>query len=152
MKIKKYPSLTLCNAICVILLAAVLILQFAPFSELNGQQTSIGAYIWLPSDHEDLTSHFQEVINADFKVDSLVLSSLIQLLLPAVGIGLLIYNRESLCIPICAAVCGVGTAWSFLSKAAFRLGNNWYLYLALGIILIVVAIASVYLRYKHPER
>jgi len=152
MRIKKYPSVKLCNVVCVILMAVLLILQFTPFWELDGQQISIGGYIWFPTSHEDLTSHFQEAINADFKVDSLVLSSLIQLLLPAVGIGLLIYNRESLCIPICAAVCGVGTAWSFLSKAAFRLGNNWYLYLVLGIVLMLVAVASVYLRYKHPER
>ena len=152
MKTKKYPSVTLCNAICIILLAALLILQFTPFWELNGQQISIGGYIWFPTSHENLTSHFQEAINADFKVDSLVLASLIQLLLPAAGIGLLIYNRESIFVPVCTAVCGAGTVWSYLSKAAFRLGYNWYLYLVLGIILMVAAIASVYLRYKHPER
>ena len=152
MKTKKYPSVTLCNAACAILMVALLILQFTPFWELGGQQISIGGYIWFPGSHEELTAHFQEIVAPDFKVDSLVLSSLIQLLLPAAGIGLLIYNRESIFVPVCTAVCGAGTIWSFLSKAAFRLGNNWYLYLVLGIILIVAAIASVYLRYKHPER
>lgn len=152
MRIKKYPSVTLCNAVCVMLMAVLLILQFTPFWELDGQQISIGGYIWFPTSHENLTAHFQEVIAPGFKVDSLVLSSLVQLLLPAAGIGLLIYNRESIFVPVCAAVCGAGTIWAFLSKAAFRLGYNWYLYLVLGIILMVAAIASVYLRYKHPER
>lgn len=152
MRIKKYPSVTLCNVVCVILMAVLLILQFTPFWELDGQQISIGGYIWFPTSHEDLNAHFQEIVAPDFKVDSLVLSSLIQLLLPAAGIGLLIYNRESIFVPVCTAVCGAGTVWSYLSKAAFRLGNNWYLYLVLGIILMLAAVASVYLRYKHPER
>ena len=152
MRIKKYPSVTLCNVVCVMLMAVLLILQFTPFWELDGQQISIGEYIWFPTSHENLTAHFQEAIAPGFKIDSLVLSSLVQLLLPAVGIGLLIYNRESIFVPVCTAVCGAGTVWSYLSKAAFRLGNNWYLYLVLGIILMVAAIASVYLRYKHPER
>lgn len=152
MRIKKYPSVTLCNVVCVILMAVLLIFQFSPFWELDGQKISIGGYIWFPTSHENLTAHFQEVIAPGFKVDSLVLSSLVQLLLPAAGIGLLIYNRESIFVPVCTAVCGAGTVWSFLSKAAFRLGYNWYLYLVLGIILMVAAIASVYLRYKHPER
>ena len=151
MRIKKYPSVTLCNVVCVILMVALLILQFTPFWELDGQQISIGGYIWFPTSHEDLTSHFQEAINADFKVDSLVLSSLAQLLLPAAGIGLLIYNRESLYIPVCAAVCGAGTLCSFLFKTAFQQGVHWYLYPVLAVILLIAASVSVYVRYKKPE-
>ncbi len=151
MKTKKYPSVTLCNAACAILMVALLILQFTPFWELDGQQISIGGYIWFPTDHEDLTAHFREVVAPDFKVDSLVLSSLIQLLLPAAGIGLLIYNRESLYIPVCAAVCGAGTLCSFLFKAAFQQGVHWYLYPVLAVILLIAAIVSVYVRYKKPE-
>ena len=151
MRIKKYPSVTLCNVVCVILMAVLLILQFTPFWELNGQQISIGGYIWFPTDHEDLTAHFREVVAPDFKVDSLVLSSLIQLLLPAVGIGLLIYNRESLYIPVCAAVCGAGTLCSFLFKSAYQQGVHWYLYPVLSVILLIAAIVSVYVRYKKPK-
>ena len=151
MRIKKYPSVTLCNVVCVMLMAVLLILQFSPFWELNGQQISIGGYIWFPTSHENLTAHFQEVIAPGFKVDSLVLSSLVQLLLPAVGIGLLIYNRESLYIPVCAAVCGTGTLCSFLFKTAFQQGVHWYLYPVLAVILLIAAIVSVYVRYKKPE-
>ena len=151
MKTKKYPSVTLCNATCAILMVALLILQFTPFWKLDGQQISIGGYIWFPTDHEDLTAHFREVVAPDFKVDSLVLSSLIQLLLPAAGIGLFIYNRESLYMPVCAAVCGAGTLCSFLFKAAYRQGVHWYLYPVLSVILLIAAIVSVYVRYKKPE-
>ena len=151
MKIKKYPSVALCNAVCAILMVVLLIIQFTPFWELDGQQISIGGYIWFPTDHEDLTAHFREVVAPDFKVDSLVFSSLIQLLLPAAGIGLLIYNRESLYIPVCAAVCGAGTLCSFLFKTAFQQGVQWYLYPVLAVILLIAAIVSVYVRYKKPE-
>lgn len=149
MKIKKYPSVALCNAACAILMVALLILQFTPFWELDGQQISIGGYIWFPTDHEDLTTHFREVVAPDFKVDSLVLSSLIQLLLPAAGIALLLYDKESIYIPICSAVCGIGLLWSYLSKPVFRLGSSWMIYPVLSAILLLSALIAIYVRKKQ---
>ena len=149
MRIKKYPSVTLCNVVYVILMAVLLILQFTPFWELDGQQISIGGYIWFPTSHEDLTAHFQEVVAPDFKVDSLVISSLIQLLLPAAGIALLLYDKESIYIPICSAVCGIGLLWSYLSKPVFRLGSNWMIYPVLSAILLLSALIAIYVRKKQ---
>jgi len=149
MKTKKYPSVTLCNATCAILMVALLILQFTPFWKLDGQQISIGGYIWFPTDHEDLTAHFREVVAPDFKVDSLVLSSLIQLLLPAAGIALLLYDKESIYIPICSAVCGIGLLWTYLSKPVFRLGSSWMIYPVLSAILLLSALIAIYVRKKH---
>lgn len=136
------------NAFCALLMAMLIVLQFVPFWELDGQSVSISGYIWFPLDHAELTAHFTEAINPDFKVDSLVLSSLLQLVVPAVGIVLFLYNRESIFVTCCTAAAGLGGIWSFLSKPAFRLGMNWQIHCAFAIALLVAALISVLARWK----
>lgn len=151
MKSKKFPSVKLCSAICALLMAILLILQFVPYWELDGQQVSIGGYIWFPSEHADLTAHFQEMVSPDFKVDSLVLSSILQMAIPVAGIIFFMHNRESIFAQICTAACGLVGLWSYLSKPAFQLGTNWYFNLILAAVLLAAAIISIFVRYKHVD-
>lgn len=152
MKGNKLPSVVVCNAVCVLLLAVLLVLQFTPFWELDGQQISIGSYIWFPTEHSDLTGYIQEeTVNPDYRIDSLVLPSIVQLVIPAAGIFLFLYNREGIFVQICAAVSGLVGIWSFLCKPAFRLGTIWYVHLILVILLLIAGIVSLVIRKKHID-
>lgn len=129
--------------------ATLLVLQFTPFWELDGQRISIAGYIWFPAEHSDLTALFQDMVSPDFMVNSLVLSSILQTVVPAIGIVLFLYSRESVIVQVCTAVCGLVGIWSYLCKPAFQLGTHWYLYLILAVILLITAITSIFVRYKH---
>lgn len=151
MKMKHYPSVTLCNVLCVILMAVILVLQFTPFWELNGQQVSIGSYIWFPLDHEDLTVHIQETVQPDFQVNSLVISALCQLILPVAGAFLLLGSREGIGVPICAAVCGAATLLGFLTEPVFRMGICWAVYPVLAVLMLAAAVISICVRRNQSE-
>ena len=151
MKAKKQGSISICNVICVISLAILLILQFTPFWELNGSGTSIGGYVWLPLDHPELTAYLQSATHPDFKVDTLVMTTVCQTILSIIGVIVWLRNRESIIVSAFAAVCGIGTMWSFLSKPALQLGVNWYIYLILGIVLLVFGIIGI-LTYKKQRK
>ena len=137
------------NAFCALLLAVLVVLQFVPFWELNGDQVSISGYIWFPLDHAELTTHFTEVITPEFKVDSLVLSSLLLLVVPAVGVVLFLYNRESTFVPCCTAATGLGGIWTYLCKPAFRLGMNWTMHFAFAILLLAAALVPIVARLRN---
>ena len=134
------------NAFCALLLAILVVLQFVPFWELNGEQVSISGYVWLPTEHTELTSYFADKISPEFKVDSLVLSSLLQLVVPVAGIVLFLYDRESIFVPCCTAAAGAGGVWSFLCKPAFRFGMNWPMHFAFTILLFAVAMIPLVVR------
>lgn len=134
------------NAFCVLLLAILVVLQFVPFWELNGEQVSIGGYVWLPTEHTELTAYFADKITPKFKVDSLVFSSLLQLVVPVVGIILFLYNRESIFVPCCTAAAGAGGVWSYLCKPAFRFGMNWQMHFGFAALLLAVALIPIVVR------
>ena len=136
------------NAFCALLLAILVVLQFVPFWELNGEQVSINGYVWLPTEHAELTAHFVAAVSPEFKVDSLVLSSLLQLVVPVAGIVLFLYNRESIFVPCCTAAAGLGGIWSYLCKPAFRLGMNWQIHFAFAVLLLAVALLPIVVRLK----
>ena len=134
------------NAFCVLLLAILVVLQFVPFWELNGAQVSISGYIWFPLDHVELTAQFVETVSPEFRVDSLVLSSLLLLVVPGAGIVLFLYDRESIFVPCCTAAAGAGGVWSYLCKPAFRFGMNWSMHFAFAILLFAVAMIPIVVR------
>lgn len=136
------------NTVCAFLMVVLIVLQFVPFWELDGQRVSICGYIWLPLDYAELTAHFTEAVNPDFTVDSLVLSSLLQLVVPATGIALFLYNRESVIVPYCTAAAGLVGVWPFLSKSVFRLGMNWQIHFTFATALLVAAVITLLVRRK----
>ena len=137
------------NAFCALLFAILIVLQFVPFWELEGEQISISEYIWFPLENGELTTHFIETVSPEFKVDSLVLSSLLQLVIPAVGIVLFLCNKESVYVPYCTGAAGLIGMWSYLSKPAFRLGMNWQLHFAFAILLSFVVLFPIVVRLKE---
>ena len=150
MKTKKYPSVTLCNAVCAILMVVLLILQFTPFWELEGEPTSISSYIWVPSDHADLTTHFEKVISSDYSINSMVMPAILQLVLPVAGIALFLYRKEGIWAGIISVFAGLSGFWAYLGRPAYRLGS-WQAPFAVSVLLLIAGVLTVLAFIKKNE-
>ena len=150
MKNIKEKQIKACNLLCVLLLAVMLVTQFTPFWELDGQTTSISSYVWLPSDHADLTAHFEQSVGSDYTINTMVLPSVFQLILPVLGIILFFNNREGIFTSIISMCAGAAGIWTYLCKPAFRLGA-WQVPFAVSIILLAASIIAIIMYSKQSK-
>lgn len=150
MKLESNNTLKVTNIICVVLLVILFICQFTPFWNLEGQSISIGSYIWFPTDHTDLTVYFEQQISSDYTIESMVLSSVLQLVLPVLTLFLFFRNPESKHTGILSICAGIAGICIYLLKPAYRLGL-WKVPFGICCLLLVTGILSVLLSRTHPD-
>lgn len=124
--------------LCILFLLAGFVLQMLPYWQVS-QPVSISGYVWFPRDHEDLTIHFQQTVQADFDVQSLVLYSLLQVLVPIGAVILAASRQESLWLALGAGLTGISGIWSLATKAVLRSGTFWVALLALSVLSVLSA-------------
>lgn len=148
MKNPKTSMKTISIALCVVLLITAFVVQFIPFWS-TGESVSIAGYVWFHTDHSDLTEYFQQEIKADFDVQSLVLYSIIQIVVPIAAIIIAIFQRNEIWLTIGAGVTGISGVWSILRKAVLRDGAFWPFMLVISILLVVATFVLVYSKKKE---
>lgn len=140
------------NLVCVVLMAAVLVLQFAPFWEYgDGQSTSIQTYIWFPGDCNDLTAYLEAECGSDFNITSIVSVTVLTLVCMAAGVVCCLWQRDNLLVKLLPVIGGIAGIWGFLTKPCLRLGSTWVLQLVLCIAVIAAAVLSGILLHKEES-
>lgn len=135
------PKITkLCNLLCVLLLMAMFAFHFLPAWEHGGETLTMMDYIWFPLDHEDLTAQFSAQYDG-YRVEDLVFTSAVCLLLPIVALVLLIRDAEG-CLP---ALCGLGGGVSvmvgMLSQPVYTAARSFLPYMITAGVLLVLSLA-----------
>ena len=134
----------ICNIICILLMGALLVLHFMPFWSYDGMSTSIQSYVWFPTDHAALESYIAGQVGGEYNINSIILMPVIVIVATVVGIVLCLSMSDNFFVGLVPLGCGLVGAWGYLTKAAFQLGTNWGLHLAVCIAMIAVAILKMF--------
>jgi len=143
------------NILCAVLMLVLLVCQFLPFWSIDGDAASIAGFIWLPFDHEGLTSHFQTTLNdPDFYAGKIVLMNAIVIAASAIGTIFCLSHSEDWWSTIFPGVCGIFGVISYLAVPAYRMGSAWLLHLLLSIGILLLAAIAFYpwLKEKIAEK
>lgn len=150
MKTGKFTTRSICSIVCALFLIGALVIQFVPFWNV-GEAVSISGYVWLPTNHTDLTEYFKQAVNPDFRVESLVLFSLIQMFAPISGFILTLYYRNDKYLTLSGAITGVSGLWNLLNASVLRCGQLWQVIAAISIVLLIASIFWVFIRRKESQ-
>jgi len=134
----------ICTWVCGGLMLLLLILQFVPFWNVDGQGISISTYIWFPTNHPEVTSYMKGELGDSFAVNQIVLMPVIHLVACVVGM-ILCLMKKPVPVWILAVIAGVAGIFGFAAGAAFRLGSAWVLHLLICIVLLVAGIYTLLL-------
>lgn len=142
----KIDAKNLTRLVCAMLLLAVFAMQFLPFwhyGEQNEISRSINGYIWFPTDHNDLTSHLQTVVRADYKIEQILVVPIASMILSAVGCVLCFFKRDQFYTMLFPFFCGLIGLFGYLREPVFRLGNGWQIHMLLYAALLILSIYSL---------
>lgn len=137
------------NIICIVLMGVLLVLHFMPFWSYDGMSTSIQSYIWFPTDHAALESYLSGQVGGAYSINSILLMPIIVLVTTVVGIILNIAMSDNLFVSLVPLGCGLVGIWGYLSKAAFQLGTNWGLHLAVCVAMAAAAGLKMFFLAKN---
>ena len=138
------------KALCYVsalLLITLLVTQFVPFWHFGegeaAQAVSIGGYIWFPTEHTDLTSHLASLVDADFKVNDVILFPILTLVLCAAGAVLNLIRPDSLLSGSLTALAGGSGVLAYLTAPALRLGTGWVWHLILALLALIAGVSAI---------
>lgn len=127
------------NIILAVLMLVMLILQFIPFWSMGSQEISIGEYAWLPTEHEDFTTYFQQAIgNSNFHAGYVAYINVIVLLACTMGIIFCFKNADDVWPSIFPAACGIAVIYGHFARPVFHMGAMWKFHLVLAIGMIAL--------------
>ena len=154
MKVENAKLTKMMNIACAALALVLLVMQFTPFWHMGGETepVSIGGYVWLPSDHGEVTSYLQEQVSSDFKVNDVIALPILVLLLGAATIVLCLWKMDNPLVGLLPASCGLAGVWGFLFNAAFRLGSTWGIQLVLCIALVALGAVALVKGLKKESK
>lgn len=139
------------NYVCAALTLILLVLQFTPFWNYNGQSASINGYVWMNPQDTEIASWFTSQLGTSVNVNSVVISSVLVLLLGAAGAVLCVMKSHinlMALLPAAASLCGI---YAFALKPVFRLGSTWIIQLILCIAILAISILTIVSSFKKEE-
>ena len=139
------------NYVCAGLTLILLVLQFTPFWNYNGQTASINGYVWLNPQDTEIAGWFTSQLGATVNVNSVVITSVLVLLLGAAGVVLCIMKSDIGLMALLPAAAGLSGIYAFALKPVFRLGSTWIIQLVLCIAILAVAIFTVVNSLKKEQ-
>lgn len=131
-------------AVCAVLVAFVLVVQFVPFWQHEAGSTSINAYVWLLTYNTETTALLQGILGEDFAVGDMVTGPAAELVCGLIALVLCIFCQKSIFAPLMAAVTGLVGAAAYLTTPALQLGSCWGLHLALCILLTAAGAVTIW--------
>ena len=139
------------NYVCAGLTLILLVLQFTPFWNYNGQTASINGFVWLNPQGPEINSWFASQLGAAVNVNSVVITSVLVLLLGAAGVVLCIMKSDIGLMALLPAAASLSGIYAFALKPVFRLGSTWIIQLVLCIAILAVAIFTVVNSLKKEQ-
>lgn len=130
---------------CAVMLAALIMLQFAPFWQVGdeaGSSASINAYVWFPENNKDVGKYLEGAIEG-FTINSIVPTNVLVWVLGVAGVILACVQNGHVMTSLVHLAAGACGAWGYLTLPALQLGSGWGLHLVLCIGLIACGIAGM---------
>ncbi len=158
-----------CNLILVVLMVALLVMQFLPFWHYKSTNTdleptegniSIQQYIWLRATYKLegvdkwFVSETREVTGESIKMDvaeanDLVTGPALGLFIGLFGIALCFFKNDKKYPPIFAAGCALANLYGYLTQPVLHLNPIWYAHLAIVCLILVVVVLTYILGRKE---
>ena len=142
---------SLCNFICVLLMFVLLVFQFTPFWNIEGETAeavSIGSYVWFPTDNGALDDYLKERVGNDFAVESILAMPLVTLFLGIIGMVVCLVKADKFYSCLIPAVVGLVGTVAFLTTPALQLGSGWVMQLILYIVTLAVSVTGIVFSVK----
>lgn len=146
MKKLKNPVKTV-NWICALLMAILLILQFTPFWNVDGEGISLLGYWGFPDDHSNLTSWLDDTLGG-FNINEIVFWILFVVILCVAGLIVCMKNSDKHMALLLPAGVGLLGILFCICEPSFRLGQMWVLHLILYLALLALSVVSLVAHVK----
>ena len=152
------------NAVCFLLLLAMLATQFMPFwlcedckNHEEAKMVSAAEYTWFAKKHSPITKGMTEVyLDAyghdlvdekgkpfKFQANDTVIPCVVIFAATILAIAMLIKKPDSPLFPIFPLAGGISGAFGYLAILALQQGQNWMLHFIVGIVLTLVAAGTL---------
>lgn len=162
-------AIRIINYICVLLLLAVLVMQFSPFWFCSDCKTheedrvvSIAEYTWFPEHHKPITKGMTDVYLAEygqdykgdngknykFAVDDVIVICAMVLIPGILGVVLCFVFAKRAIMLLLPLICGVTGTVGYLISPALKIGINYHLHVILLAVTGVVALVGAILGFK----
>ena len=136
----------------IILMLAIIVLQFLPFWNIDGKQISVAAYMWWPEKNKELTEFMRTTLgNSTFDVRNILNEGFVQILTAVLGIFWYLTRKNDFWTVVVPVICSVVGIWAYVMNPAFRYGGNWILQLVLNVILLALSVIRVIKIVKNFE-
>ena len=137
------------NYVCALLTLVLLVLQFTPFWNYNGQTASINGFVWLNPQGAEINNWFTSQLGTAVNVNSVVITSVLVLLLGVAGVVLCVMKSDIGLMALLPAASALSGIYAFALKPVFRLGSTWIVQLVLCIAILAMAIITVIVGNKE---
>ncbi len=133
--------------VLVIVMLAMLVMQFQPFWSTEGDEASLAGYIWFPKEHRTLTKYFKNLyandFNLVFKMNNIFPVPVMVFACCVLGVLVCLWKLGhwySFLIPMLGGFYG---AQGYLSQRIFQLGQNWQIHLTLCVLILLLGVAGL---------
>ncbi len=133
--------------VLVIVMLAMLVMQFQPFWSTEDDEASLADYVWMPKEHRTLTKYFKNLykneFNLVFKMNNIFPVPVMVFACCVLGIVVSLWRPGkwfSFLLPILGGFYG---AQGYLSQRIFQLGQNWQVHLALCVLILLLGVAGL---------
>lgn len=141
------------SVLCALAALALVVLQFIPYWHFGeGASASVNGYIWMPSDHSDLTKYFEEALDEKVDINNEIGTPILMLVLGVATIGLCCWKPKGPLPSLCGAAQGLTGVIGYLRSPVLRLGSLWGLQLGLSVAVLVLGAAGIVLLLLGREK
>lgn len=138
---KKLNLIAKCiSYLLIVLMLALLVMQFVPFWTEGDGTASISDYIWFPREHKDLNNSLKEVFGKDYRINQFLIGPITLLVSAVAGIVFSVLKRGKLNSFLLPLVCGYAGYTTYFTYAPYKLGANWGVHASLSIAVLAVAV------------
>lgn len=138
MKKLKNPVKT-ANRLCALIMLLLLILQFTPFWNVDGEGISLLGYWAFPDDHNNLSSWLKDTLGG-FDINEIVFWIMFVVAFCVIGVIVCLKNSQKGAVLIIPAGTGILGVLFCICEPAFRQGQVWGLHLLLCLLLVAVPV------------
>lgn len=131
------------NYVCSGFTFILLVLQFLPFWQYGKKAASINGYVWWNPQNEELTDWFTSKLGSELDIYVVVIPAVLILLFCCFGIAFCILKSRKWLPALLPAAAGLTTIIACTIIPAFKLGSTCAIQLVLGIVIFVLAIATI---------
>ena len=137
------------NWACIALIAVILVLQFIPYWNVDGETFSIQGYIWNEPTNRVLSNYIKSFVGMDYKVGDLALTAGAHMVV-SIWVAFLVLRRStSNLTAYLSIITGVIGTIGMITEPAFQINPLWIALLVLNIVLVAVAVLRILAAKKN---